>query len=127
MRLLLILPALWFVVTFFNTGCNSGLPPQKPQIFARRDSGAVGDTIIIQIYTLDPEDQMVTYWVEWGDTTVPQWSYFFQSGDTIERTHIYCTPDTYFIRVKARDIDRNESPWSDSFKMRITDTITPGS
>jgi len=126
MRRVLFFVVIGLAGVVVHFGCSSGLPPRQPQIFARRDSGAIGDTVGINIYTVDPEDQMVTYWIEWGDTTVPQWSYLFQSGDTIERTHIYHIPGTYFIRVKARDIDRNESPWSESFQMRITDTITPG-
>lgn len=123
MRTGLIISALMFSAVIFHFRCNFSLPPEKPQIFARRDSGAIGDTILIRVYTVDPEDQLITYWIEWGDTTKPRWSYFFPSGETIERTHRYFTPGVYFIQVKGRDIDRNESPWSDTFKMKITDTL----
>ncbi|MGQ9678138.1 MAG: hypothetical protein ACUVUD_02515 [bacterium] len=120
----LILSVFLFSAVIFNFRCNSGLSPEKPQIFARRDSGAIGDTVIIRVYTVDPEDQLVTYWIEWGDTTKPRWSYFFPSGETIERTHVYLAPGVYSIRSKVRDIDRNESPWSDTLKMKITDRLS---
>lgn len=119
----LIIGAVMVSAVIFHFRCKVGLSPEKPQIFARRDSGAIEDTVIIRVYTVDPEDQLLTYRIEWGDTTKPRWSYFFPSGETVERTHVYFSPGVYFIRAKARDIDRNESPWSDTFKMRITDTL----
>ncbi len=109
---------LLFIILLL-TACSANLPPEKPMIFSRRDSAAVGDTILIGIYCVDPEDQLVTYYIEWGDTSKPAWSYFFPSGETINRTHIYTEPGSYGIRVKAKDIDRAESEWSEPFNMRI--------
>lgn len=111
------------LVSFLFFSCNTGLPPQAPEIFARRDSANTGDTVTVRFYTVEPEDQSITLWIEWGDTTEPGWSYFFPSGETIPRTHVYNRPGVYGIRAKARDIDRKESPWSQTFWMRIFDTL----
>lgn len=113
-RFLSVLSLCWFL--FF--GCGDNLPPTRPVIIGK-DSATVADTVLIRIFTIDPEDQVVTYWLEWGDTTTPRWSYFFPSGETIPRTHIYYDVGTYHVRVKARDIDRHESEWSDTFRLRI--------
>ncbi len=112
--------ALPLIFILLTSACSTNLPPDKPRIFSRRDSAAVGDTVLIRIYCVDPEDQLITYYIEWGDTSKPAWSYFFPSGETINRTHIYTEPGVYGIRGKARDIDRAESEWSDTFKMRIS-------
>jgi hypothetical protein len=113
------------ILTVIIAACSSNQPPQKPQIIGR-GWAFVQDTVVIKIYSLDPEDNVITYYIDWGDTTKPQWSPFFQSGETIPRSHIYTVTGIYFIRVKARDIDRAESEWSDSFKMDIQpDTARP--
>ncbi|MEO0049911.1 MAG: hypothetical protein ABIK42_02045 [candidate division WOR-3 bacterium] len=107
-----------FIVSSVISGCGKNLPPEKPVIFGR-NRAYVGDTVLIHLYSIDPEDNVITYLIDWGDTTKPQWSYFFQSGDTIERTHIYYQTGLYFIRAKAKDIDRKESDWSDTFRLVI--------
>ncbi|MCX7732268.1 MAG: hypothetical protein N2248_03790 [candidate division WOR-3 bacterium] len=106
------------VLTAIFLFCSSNRAPSRPVIIGR-DHGFVSDTISICIYAVDPEDNVITYWIEWGDTTSVRWSPFFQSGETIPRTHVYCDTGVYFIRAKARDIDRAESDWSDTFTIRI--------
>uniref|UniRef100_A0A7V3UZP8 PKD domain-containing protein n=1 Tax=candidate division WOR-3 bacterium TaxID=2052148 RepID=A0A7V3UZP8_UNCW3 len=84
-----------------------------------RSRAFVKDTVVVGIYSVDPEDNVITYYIDWGDTTKPGWSPFFQSGETIARSHIYVDTGIYFIRAKARDIDRAESGWSDTFRLII--------
>ncbi|MEO0010091.1 MAG: hypothetical protein ABIK51_06200 [candidate division WOR-3 bacterium] len=98
--------------------CSSNHAPSRPVIIGRNHA-FVSDTISIRIYAVDPEDNVITYLIEWGDTTTAKWSPFFQSGETIPRTHVYSDTGIYFIRAKARDIDRAESDWSDTFTIRI--------
>lgn len=105
-------------VGIFQSSCWRNLPPEKP-ILLGPDSAGVGDTILIRLYTVDPEEQVVTYKVEWGDTTTPVWSHFFPSGETTIRNHIYYDTGSYPIRAKAKDIDRGESDWSDTLRLRI--------
>jgi hypothetical protein len=105
--------------------CFKNLPPENPVIIGR-GRAVIQDTVIISIYSVDPEDNVITYYIEWGDTTKPQWSPFFQSGETIPRSHVYFDTGVYFIRAKARDIDRAESGWSDTFRIHIEpDTTRP--
>lgn len=110
--------SLLIVISAMSSGCFKSQPPAKP-VLSGPDCANVGDTVFISIYSVDPEDNVITYFIEWGDTTAPQWSPFFHSGDTIERSHIYSQVGIYFIRAKARDINRSESDWSDSLRMRI--------
>ncbi len=106
---------LFLLVVF---GCFKNLAPEKP-VISGRNTTRKGDTTYIKVFSIDPEDNNICYLIEWGDTTKPRWSPFFPSGETITRAHIYSDTGTYFIKVKAKDIDRAESPWSDRFKLQI--------
>jgi len=117
-RLILLLAGSIVLQSSCISGCVKNLPPEKPVLFGP-DQADVGDTVLISISSIDPEDNVVTYLIEWGDTTKPQWSPFYQSGDTIQRNHIYSQAGLFFIRAKARDIDRAESDWSDTLRMQI--------
>ncbi len=110
---------IFWLMGIFSSGCFRNLPPAKPVLLGP-DSATVGDTVVIRLFTVDPEDQAVSYWVEWGDTTTPDWSPFFPSGETIPRTHIYFSPAYYYIRAKAQDMDRGKSGWADTLKIKIT-------
>ncbi|MEO0070616.1 MAG: hypothetical protein ABIK39_00815 [candidate division WOR-3 bacterium] len=119
MRFFVFLSSVVILVSIVSSpGCFRNSPPEKP-ILLGPDTAKVGDTISIRVYTIDPEDQVVSYKVEWGDTTTPVWSFFFPSGETIIRTHIYYSPGVYPVRTKAKDIDRGESDWSDTLKLKI--------
>lgn len=112
--LVMLLAALTVIFSF----CSRNHAPSRPVILGRNHA-YLPDTIKICIHAVDPEDNVITYLIEWGDTTTPRWSPFFQSGETIPRTHVYSDTGVYFIRAKARDIDRAESDWSDAFTIRI--------
>lgn len=122
-RFAIIAPFL--ILAFWGTACTANHPPQKPVIMGR-GRVFVRDTVVIRIYSVDPEDNVITYFIDWGDTTKPSWSPFFPSGETVFRSHVYNDTGIYLILAKARDIDRAESQWSDTFKMEVEpDTIRP--
>jgi len=117
-RLILCFSISLMLISAILSGCVKGLPPTRP-VLSGPGRANLSDTVHISIYSTDPEDNVITYLVDWGDTTELKWSPFFPSGDTIERAHIYSQPGIYFIRAKARDIDRRESDWSDTLRMQI--------
>lgn len=117
--------ACWKIAILFTLSiilvasyCTTNRPPSNPVIFGR-NRASVLDTIVIHLYSVDPEDNVITYLIEWGDTTSARWSPFFPSGETVSRSHVYTDTGIYYIRAKARDIDRGESDWSDFFRLQI--------
>lgn len=99
-------------------GCVGNTAPSV-LYFTGPDSGRLGDTLRFRIMARDPEYNNVTFLFDWGDTTTPRWSVFFQPYDTVERTHVFSDTGLYQVRAKARDVDRAESPWTVPLPVRI--------
>uniref|UniRef100_A0A7C4CC84 PKD domain-containing protein n=1 Tax=candidate division WOR-3 bacterium TaxID=2052148 RepID=A0A7C4CC84_UNCW3 len=99
-------------------GCFNA-PPSVP-VLVGPDSAGRGDTVWFNVRSVDPEDGQISYMMDWGDTTADVWSYFFWSGDTVQRSHSYDSPGFFQVRCRARDIDGRQSDWSDVHSLRIT-------
>ena len=63
------------------------------------------------IQTIDPEDQELYYYIEWGDGTYEDWFGPYASGEEITANHTYEERGTYTIKAKARDEKHAESDW----------------
>jgi probable HAF family extracellular repeat protein len=99
------------VYTFTTQELN--FPPLKPIIF--EDNGS------FFIYTMDPDDDDVKYFIDWDDGTTTETNWY-SSGQIVEISHVWTEPGTYDIRVKATDIHGAESPWSDTCTIVIDNT-----
>lgn len=80
----------------------------------------IGPTVVFprdicnySITAIDPNDNDVHYWFDWGDGTDSGWLGPYNSGETASASHIWEFKDDYNIRVKAKDTYGDESPWSD--------------
>ena len=58
----------------------------------------------------DPEMADVSYYIEWGDGTIEDWSEFQPTGEPYDSNHGWAK-GTYTIRCKAKDIYGAESGW----------------
>lgn len=70
-----------------------------------------------QIYTYsfvsnDPENDDVSYFINWGDGTESGWHELQPSGHEIILNHSWSEKGTYIIQAKARDEHGFESSWS---------------
>ncbi len=89
----------------FNTGKN--YPPEKPKINGENDGTAEVD----YNYTFsaeDPENENVSYYINWGDTTNTGWLGPYFSGTEIKLSHNW-SKGKYTIRAKAKDKFDQES------------------
>jgi len=68
--------------------------------------------------TTDPEEDMVSYCIDWGDESEFQWFGPSNSGESINISHIWEKTGTFIIRAKARDINHIESGWT-SFEVKM--------
>lgn len=99
-------------------GCLIGNRPPSVPIVLGPSAGKAGDTLTFVLWSRDPEFGMVTYLIDWGDTTRRSWTPFFRSGDTVERTHVF-PAGVFRVRAMARDVERAQSGWSDSLGVEI--------
>jgi len=77
-------------------------------------SGSIGELYFFTFNSTDPNGYNVSYYIDWGDGSVSDWSYFQPSGypGYIE-SHRWLKSGKYTIKVKARNILDIESSWSE--------------
>ena len=69
--------------------------------------------------TTDPENDSIYYLFDWGDETSSEWLGPFNSEDTCAASHAWAEPDTYYVKVKAKDTWDQETDWSDSLSVVV--------
>lgn len=94
-------------------------PPNKPS----KPSGTINGKINVQYtYTssaTDPETDQVYYWFDWGDGNNSGWVGPYNSGQTGSAKHAWTVKGTYQIKVKSKDTNDAESPWSDPLSVTM--------
>jgi hypothetical protein len=88
---------------------NNNNPPNKP-IITGPTSGKAGNSYTYSFSTTDPEDDNVSYYIDWGDETNTNWIGPYDSGEIINKSHTWVKQGSYIIKVKARDVYDEESP-----------------
>ncbi|MCK5636947.1 MAG: PKD domain-containing protein, partial [Thermoplasmatales archaeon] len=91
-------------VTVINT------PPEKPTIDGPT-SGKVGTPYPYTFTSIDPDGDQVSYYIDWDDGNITDWTGFQTSGDSYSESHTWTTKGTYMIRAKAKDTDGYKSDW----------------
>jgi hypothetical protein len=86
-------------------------PPNNPEITGP-SKGKVGIMYLFTIVTKDPENQNVSYYIEWGDGTHTGWTPYSKSGQYVHYTHTWYRINEYPVRCKAKDIYNAESNWT---------------
>jgi len=89
--------------------------PDKPSRPSGEISGKTGDEYIYQTSTTDSDGDQVWYKWYWNDkiNETSGWLGPYDSGDTCEASHSWDEDGDYEIKVKAKDLYGDESPWSD--------------
>ena len=63
------------------------------------------------IVSIDPEDDNISYYIDWGDGKTTDWIGPFDSGEELIKSHFWLVRGTYEVKVKARDGHGMESDW----------------
>jgi len=92
---------------------NLELKPNKPNTPDGPLSGVNGVEYYYTTSTIDPQEDKMFYFFSWGDGTNSGWIGPYESGETVEASHIWSKAGNYQIKVKAKDIKSHESIWSD--------------
>jgi outer membrane protein assembly factor BamB len=92
-------------------------PPNTPIIGGKLKFG-VNDEIFIIVECDDPENNPLSFYVDWGDGTNSGWKYGIPTDSLYYYfEHLYSSMGTYTIKVKARDDFGGESDWGASIRI----------
>jgi outer membrane protein assembly factor BamB len=86
-------------------------PPNTPSI-SGTNSGKAGETYTYTISGTDPDNDMISFFVYWGDYSNSGWQGPYDSGTSIELSHSWSEKDSYIIKAKAIDSEGSESTWA---------------
>ncbi len=90
---------------------------QNPPTISGPTSGGVGEELTYTFVSNDPEEDNVSYYIDWGDGDKEGWLGPYKSGQEINESHSWDEEGEYEIKAKAKDY------WDDSFptilKVRI--------
>jgi hypothetical protein len=92
-------------------GIVNNTAPAKPTITGPA-KGKPGVTYEYTLTAIDPEDQQVSYFVDWGDGTSTGWLGPYDSGSPIIVNHTWETKQTFTVKAKAKDALGAESEWA---------------
>jgi Clostripain family len=92
-------------------GLANNTAPGKPSISGPA-KGTPGITYEYTVTANDPEDQQVSYFVDWGDGTTTEWLGPFDSGTPIVVNHSWDAKQTFTVKAKAKDSQGAESEWA---------------
>ena len=87
-------------------------PPNPPSITGRIN-GSAGTSYSYTFISTDPKEDEVSYYIEWGDGEITDWTTFQVSGPPgYSESHIWNIEDSYSIRAKANGTSGMESDWA---------------
>lgn len=85
-------------------------PPDAP-IIQGPIVGDIGIEYNYKFSAVDPDDDNISFYIDWGDGNVEDWFGSFESGEEVALSHIWLDKGTYTIRVKAKDTFGLVSSW----------------
>jgi len=94
-------------------GINVEGKPDKPLTPSGPSSGKSEEEYTYTTYTTDPDGDQLYFMWDWGDGTFSEWLGPYGSGEECSESHIWNDVGGYNIKVKAKDTNDIQSPWSD--------------
>jgi hypothetical protein len=86
--------------------------PPNPPVIDGATKGDSGTEYVYKISSIDPDNNPVQFYVDWGDGTTNDWSYEQASGQRIWLYHTWKNDGIYMIKAKSRDVLGAESNWT---------------
>jgi len=94
-----------------NVNIGDNLPPENPSINGP-SSGKTGVEQEYIVVTIDPENNNVYYFIDWGDGTDSAWVGPYESDEEVTVKHTWLEKGKYTLKVKAKDTYDSESDWT---------------
>jgi hypothetical protein len=103
----------------FKTALAGNNPPFKPNRPSGPNTGRIQFSYSYRSQTSDPDLDKVYYLFDWDDGTRSGWLGPYDSGQSVYASHVWSSPGTYQIKVKAKDTIGLESSWSDPLSLTM--------
>ena len=89
---------------------ESNSPPEAPTISGKKN-GKPREEYWYKITAVDPENNPIRFYIEWGDGTSTGWTREHASREEYYYPHTWNKVGNYTIRAKAKDNSDVEGPW----------------
>lgn len=93
--------------------------PFKPNPPIGPSSGKINEEYTYSASTIDPNGDDLFYQFDWGDGQLSDWIGPISSGETAEGSYTWSSQGDFEIRVKAKDSNDLESPWSNPLSVSM--------
>lgn len=101
-------------------------PPETPSVPSGPSTGSIDVSYSFTTRSVDPDEDDIKYGWDWnGDDVIDEWTGFYESGDSITRSHVFSSPGTYHIKVVAEDEHGAQSSFSASETIVISGNNPP--
>ena len=97
--------------------------PSKPN---GPNEGTEYQELSFSVSTTDPEGDMIYYMFDWGNDEYSSWIGPKNSGESVEESYSWEIAGTYYVKVKAKDINNRENDWSEPLLVTINENSEPG-
>jgi hypothetical protein len=85
-------------------------PPEAP-IITGETSGTSGTAYIYVLNSIDPNNDDVYYYIDWGDGNIEDWHGPYNSGKNHNEIHTFQSTGSFTIQAKSKDVHGSESGW----------------
>lgn len=86
--------------------------PPLPPVITGPSHGKPKQTYTFNMTSTDPDGDMITYQIDWGDGSIPDSVGPAPSGVTVSTNHAFTKKGTFSVRVLAQDDHNAKSNWS---------------
>ena len=84
-----------------------------PPVIVGETNGKPGILYPYTFTSIDPDGDSVSYYIEWDDGDITDWTGFQPSGEPYSESHTWNKKGTYVIRAKAKDPYGLDSEWGE--------------
>ncbi|MBE3137721.1 MAG: PKD domain-containing protein [Thermoplasmata archaeon] len=95
----------------FTTSTAPNNSPNAPDI-SGPSQGKAGVNYTYNFTATDPDEDQISYYVDWGDSTSTGWLGPYTSGYQLTVNHKWSSKGTYIVKAKAKDAHDAESDWA---------------
>lgn len=85
--------------------------PSPPTILGP-NSGSFNETYEYSFNAIDPEEDQLYYYIDWGDGTIDEWIGPYESNEVATIEHTWLASGRYVIQAQAKDASGKLSGWS---------------
>ncbi|PNX49105.1 MAG: hypothetical protein BV457_02390 [Thermoplasmata archaeon M9B1D] len=102
---------------------NAPQPPTKP---SGPEDGEINIDYTFATSSSDPNGDDISYGWDWNnDSSIDEWTVFYNSGELVQTSHSWSIPGTYTFKVKAKDTNGDQSSFSPIATIIITANNPP--